>query len=66
MSEVSDAITIVVSEETGKVSMCHESVLTAMKDEKQLTKAIMDIIYGYEANLDSSNKILSTMKGWFK
>ena len=66
MSEVSDAITIVVSEETGNVSMCYDSKLTVMKDEKQLTKAIMDIIYGHEENVDASNNILSTMKRWFK
>ena len=66
ISEVSDSITVVVSEETGNVSLCHLSELKLMKDEKQLAKEIMDIIYGHEEIRKNNNKVLSTMKGWFK
>ena len=66
MSEVSDAIVIVVSEETGNVSLCHAAELKVMKDEKELAKAIMDIIYGHEEHLEEENRVISTMKGWFK
>lgn len=66
ISEVSDSIIIVVSEETGNVSLCYEAKLEVMKDEKQLTKAIMDIIYGHEETTNKNKKMLSTVKEWFK
>lgn len=65
VSEISDSITIVVSEETGNVSLCYSSELKVMKDEKQLAKEIMDIIYGHEEIPENKN-VISTMKGWFK
>lgn len=66
VSEVSDSITIVVSEETGNVSICNGGVLSVMKDEKKMTKALMDIIYGHEEHTDKQNDLIGTMKGWFK
>ena len=66
VSEVSDSITIVVSEETGNVSLCNGGNLTVIKDEKQMTKALMDIIYGHEEHNEKQKDLLDTMKGWFK
>lgn len=65
ISEVSDSITIVVSEETGNVSLCHTGKLNIMKDERELLKELMDLIYGHEENTEEKN-VLNTMKGWFK
>lgn len=66
ISEVSDSITIVVSEETGNVSLCHSGELKVVKEEKQLTKELMDLIYGHEEQVKKQNDLLGTMKGWFK
>ena len=38
MSKESDAIVVVVSEETGNVSLCYAGKLKVMKDEKELLK----------------------------
>ncbi len=66
ISEVSDSITIVVSEETGNVSLCNNSILKQMKDEKELLKELLDLIYGHEDNTKQDGNVLSMMKGWFK
>ena len=66
ISEVSDSITIVVSEETGNVSICYMGRLIPMKDEKELLKQLMDMVYGHEDNNTEDKNVLSTMKGWFK
>ena len=66
ISEVSDSITIVVSEETGHVSLCYDGQLEVMKDEKQLTKNLMNLIYGSDEKQKEESKIIGTMKGWFK
>ncbi len=66
ISEVSDSITVVVSEETGHVSVCHGGSLKTMNDEKELLKELMDLIYGKEENKEENSNVLNTMKGWFK
>lgn len=66
ISEISDSITIVVSEETGNVSICHTGKLDLMKDERELLKELMDLIYGHEENVTEDKNVLNTMKGWFK
>ena len=66
ISEISDSITIVVSEETGNVSVCHAGVLKIMKDEKELLRELLDIIYGHEDNATDNKNVLNTMKEWFK
>jgi len=66
ISEVSDSITIVVSEETGNVSICHTGKLNIMKDERELQKELMDLVYGHEENKTEDKNVLNTMKGWFK
>lgn len=66
ISEVSDSITIVVSEETGNVSICNNGRLTLMKDEKELLKNLLDLIYGKEETSVEDNSVVNTMKGWFK
>lgn len=65
ISEVSDSITIVVSEETGNVSLCYNAKLVKVSEEKELIKLLMDIIYGHEDKNTGNNSVLSTVKGWF-
>lgn len=66
ISEVSDSITIIVSEETGNVSLCYAGKLKVMKDEKELLKELLDLIYGHEENMNQNKNVLNTMKEWFK
>ena len=66
ISEISDSITIVVSEETGNVSVCHAGTLKIMKDEKELLRELLDMIYGHEDNTTDNKNVLNTMKEWFK
>ena len=66
MSEVSDSITIVVSEETGNVSLCVGGNLEVMKDERQLTNSLIHFIYGSEEKQERDKDLIGTMKGWFK
>ena len=66
ISEVSDSIIIVVSEETGNVSLCRNGQLEVMKDEKQMTKNLMNFIYGSEEKKQVGNDIIGTMRGWLK
>ena len=66
ISEVSDSIVIVVSEETGNVSLCRNGQLEVMKDEKQMTKNLMNFIYGSEEKKQVGNDIIGTMRGWLK
>ncbi|MBP3201877.1 MAG: diadenylate cyclase CdaA [Lachnospiraceae bacterium] len=66
ISEVSDSIVIVVSEETGNVSLCINGQLEVMKDEKQMTKNLMNFIYGSEEKKQVGNDIIGTVRGWLK
>lgn len=66
ISEISDSITVIVSEETGNVSVCHTGKLNKMRDERELLKELMDLIYGHEENAEINKNVLVTMKGWFK
>lgn len=45
ISEVSDSLTIVVSEETGKVSLCFNGRIEVINDEKELIRKIYNILY---------------------
>ena len=45
ISEVSDSETVVVSEETGRVSLCANGNIKVMKDEKELTYELLSAIY---------------------
>lgn len=66
ISEISDSITVVVSEETGNISICHNGKLKTVNDEKELLKELMDMIYGHEEKASENKSVLNTMKGWFK
>jgi DNA integrity scanning protein DisA with diadenylate cyclase activity len=45
MSEVSDAIVIAVSEETGGISLAHDSVIKRNIDPKQLQQSIRKLMH---------------------
>ena len=66
MSEVSDAIIIVVSEETGKVSICRNGELKVMNDEREMTRDLIEIIYGHEENETVKLTTAETIRNWFK
>ena len=66
ISEVSDSVTVVVSEETGNVSICYAGKIQIINDEKELIKELMDLIYGNEKNVEEEKNVFNTMKGWFK
>ena len=44
MSEVSDAIIIVVSEETGAISLAHDSVIKRNVDPQRLAQSIRQLM----------------------
>lgn len=54
ISEVSDAIVIVVSEETGKVSYCYRGNITEMENEKELKKVLFSHSKDKEDNKDKN------------
>ena len=64
ISEVSDSITIVVSEETGHVSVCVGGKLTKVKEERELQKILLDLIYGHEEEEVKNSKVVKTVKKW--
>ena len=66
ISEVSDSVTVVVSEETGNVSICYAGKIQIINDEKELIKELMDLIYGNDKNVEEEKNVFNTMKGWFK
>lgn len=63
LSEVSDSIIIVVSEETGRVSICIEGKITIMNDEKELKNKLLEIMNTTEE--PEKQSILKTIKSWF-
>lgn len=64
MSEVSDAYTIIVSEETGEVRGAYRGELTDKLDENKLRDELYKTVYKTETQEDN-NDIASIMKGWF-
>lgn len=56
MSEISDSIVVVVSEETGTISIAHNGVLTRDYDSKSLRDELVKILIGDEANKTKQNK----------
>ena len=53
ISEVSDAVVIIVSEETGVISRAHDGVLTRYLDRKTLKEALEDIYTGKSSPIKS-------------
>ena len=53
ISEISDATVIIVSEETGVISTCHEGVMTRYIDRAALKKVLEGIFIGNEGALRS-------------
>lgn len=65
ISEVSDALTIVVSEETGHVSLCNEGKIRVMNDEKELLKSLFDILYDHdELEEKKKNNVANVMRSF--
>ena len=63
MSEVSDAVVIVVSEETGKISVAINGTLTRSLDEETLKKAVTKALIPKEIKIKDKTKF---WKGVFK
>lgn len=56
VSEVSDAIVIIVSEETGVISMASEGALTRYLDVKQLDRVLSDVFIGKQNRFTKKTK----------
>ena len=54
MTEVSDAVVLVVSEETGIISMAENGAIERELDEKALEQRLMRIFTGYDYNVESN------------
>lgn len=65
MSEISDAIIVVVSEETGNVSICKSGEIQVMKDEREMTKELLDIIYGHDENVNDTESVAQMVRKLF-
>ena len=63
ISEVTDALTIIVSEETGDVSVAYRGQLNKISDEKLLANELYQTVYKAETQ-NNKNEILNIMKGW--
>lgn len=64
ISEITDAFTIIVSEETGNVTVAYRGQLNLVADEKLLANELYQTVYKVETQNDN-NDILNIMKGWF-
>lgn len=56
ISEVSDSVTIVVSEETGKVSITYQGRITTISSSKDLKNKLLNLLYSEYTNTYSNNK----------
>jgi diadenylate cyclase len=74
ISEVSDAVCVVVSEETGKISITNGGRIIPRLDSKRL-RTILDAFYGAERNQPTSplaifgaraGRIVNSVRGWRK
>lgn len=61
ISEVSDAVTIVVSEETGNVSLCTSGSIKVMKDEKEMLRTLFEMFDVSEAK-EVSNSLQQVIR----
>lgn len=60
ITEVSDAVVVIVSEETGKINICFDGQIILVNDENQLRKALRKyLIHATSENLDVSSKGVS-------
>lgn len=64
VSEMSDSLTVVVSEETGNVSLCYRGELTLFNDVKEL-KTVLSSMLHEDENTNKKNKF-DKIKDWFK
>lgn len=63
LSEVSDAIVIVVSEETGRVSYCYRGNITVMENEKELKQVLFNHLE--EKDDDKDKNIIEQVEDLF-
>lgn len=56
ISETCDAVSIIVSEETGKVSICHDGIIVRCKDKIAFQKELRDLLI---SGNDNSEKLLA-------
>lgn len=64
ISEITDAFTIIVSEETGNVSVAYMGELKTFTEEKMLANELYQTIYKVD-NKDNSKDMIGMLKGWF-
>ena len=63
ITENSDALVLIVSEETGVISMAENGVLTRFLDGKAVEKKLLSLYFEGEAELKLSEKISRAIKG---
>ncbi|WP_084030298.1 diadenylate cyclase CdaA [Atopobacter phocae] len=66
LSEVSDALTIIVSEETGAVSITHHNRLFRDLNEERLESILEDVLVHEDEKKDSSMKSIRELFEYFK
>ncbi len=64
VSEVTDSLTIVVSEETGHISVAQEGKLKSLKDANDLKRILSDI--NKSDKINKTNQGISTWRGWLR
>lgn len=62
ISQTTDSVTIVVSEETGTVSVVENGVRTEMKNEKELNQKLIDTVYIKNTEEEHNNSLVDTFK----
>lgn len=62
LSEVNDALSIIVSEETGRVSIAEDGRIELINDKNELLKRLQTTIYHVE---EDNKSLVDTVKGWF-
>ena len=63
MSEQSDAIVIVVSEETGKISIARKGMLTRNYDRESLHRTLQKLLITLPEQQDKRKKLFAVRKG---
>jgi diadenylate cyclase len=63
ISEVSDAICVVVSEETGRISIAHDGKMTTRLDAERL-RGMLQVLYGLKPAHPQPSWTLAGLRAW--